>query len=262
MAPQELRLVFDEDADLYDHARPGYPDALFDDIVALAALDQESRVMEIGAGTGQATRPLAARGPAVVAVEPGASLAAVLRRNCTELPVTVVVADFEDVDLDGQRFEAVAAFTAWHWLTPGTRVTRAYEALRPGGSLITVTTEHVLGGTAEFFADVQRCYERWDPATPPGLQLLPEQEIPPGHDEVDTSELFRPAVRRRHHQDITYSTRGYLDLLHTYSGHRALAADQRTGLMGCIERLIDTKYQGAVTKRYVYELRVAQRAPG
>lgn len=259
--PGQLRLIFAEDADLYDRNRPGYPAALLDDLVDLAGLDRDSRVIEIGPGTGQATRPLAARGPAVVAVEPGPSLAAALERNCADLPVTVIVSDFEEVDLQGQLFDAVAAFTAWHWLTPGARLTQAHAALRPGGSLITVTTEHVLGGTADFFAEAQRCYVRWDPATPPGLRLPPAEQIAPALDEVDTSELFRPAVRHRHFQDITYSTRGYLDLLHTYSGHRALAADRRAGLMQCLELLIDTDYQGTVTKRYMYELRVARRAP-
>lgn len=258
----QLRAIFDEDADLYDRARPGYPDELVEDLVDLAALGRGSRVLEIGPGTGQATVALAGRGCSVVGVELGSSLAATLRRRAAGLPVEVVVGAFEDYRLPVEPFDAVAAFTAWHWVAPGARLAHAHDALRPGGWLATVTTEHVRGGTAQFFADAQRCYERWDPATPPGLDLLPADEIPPALDEVDTSELFEPALRRRYHQDITYSTRGYLDLLHTYSGHRGLTPDRRTGLMTCLGHLIDTEYRGVVTKRYLYELRVAQRRAG
>ena len=262
MADEKLREIFDEDAELYDRARPGYPEELLDDLGELAGLGPGSRVLEIGPGTGQATLALAARGCSVLAVELGASLAATLRRRAAGLPVEVAVGSFEDHPLPPEPVDAVAAFTAWHWLTAGLRVTRAHAALRPGGSLVTVTTEHVLGGTASFFADAQRCYERWDPATEPGLRLQPSEELAPMLDEADTSELFAPAVRRRHHQDVTYSTQGYLDVLTTYSGHRALTPERRSGLLDCIGQLIDTRYGGSVTKRYLYELRVAQQLPG
>lgn len=255
----DLRAVFDEDADLYDRARPGYPDKLLDDLTDLSALGPGSSVLEIGGGTGQATVPLAARGLSVVVVELGPSLAARLRDRAAGLPVQVVTSAFEDYRPAPQPVDAVAAFTAWHWLTPDVRTQKAYAALRPGGSLVTVTTSHVLGGTVGFFADVQGCYERWDPATPPGLRLEPAEEIPPALDEVDRSDLFEPAVRRRYQQEISYSTRGYLDVLGTYSGHRALAPGRRSGLMECIGRLIETSYGGTITKRYLYELRVARR---
>lgn len=51
-----LRDTFDEAADLYDRARPRYPQALVDDLVRAAGLGPGSRVLEIGPGTGQLTR--------------------------------------------------------------------------------------------------------------------------------------------------------------------------------------------------------------
>src|SRR5690348_11321955 len=72
-----LRSIFDEAAELYDRARPGYPTALFDDLAGLADLGPGRRVLEIGCGTGQASVPLAARGCALVCVELGPGMAAV-----------------------------------------------------------------------------------------------------------------------------------------------------------------------------------------
>ncbi|HEY2332172.1 MAG TPA: hypothetical protein VGH94_09625, partial [Acidimicrobiales bacterium] len=63
--------VFDEVPDLYDRVRPAYPDALFDDLVAITGLDDRSSLLEVGCGTGQATRSLATLGCSVTAVEPG-----------------------------------------------------------------------------------------------------------------------------------------------------------------------------------------------
>lgn len=45
----------------------------------------------------------------------------------------------------------------------------------------------------------------------------------------------------------------------TYSGHRALRPDARTGLFDCITHLVNARFGGRVTKRYLTELRVARR---
>ena len=46
-------------------------------------------------------------------------------------------------------------------------------------------------------------------------------------------------------------------MLLTYSGHRDLSPEDQAGLLGCIARLIDTRYGSQITKRYLTELRVA-----
>ncbi len=240
---------------------PVTPDELFADLAELADLGPRARVVEIGPGTGQATVALVGLGLHVVAVELGAALAAVLERKLAAAPVEVVVSTFEDWRLPPEPFDAITAFTAWHWLDPALRTQKAAAALRPGGALGTVTTTHVLGGTAEFFVRVQDCYRRWDPATPPDLRLPAADVVPPTVDEVDHSDLFLPAVRRRYQRDIAYSTRGYLDLLGTYSGHRTMAPERRDGLFDCIGQLVDAEYGGTITKSYLYELRLARRAP-
>jgi SAM-dependent methyltransferase len=220
---ERLRSTFDQVADLYDRARPGYPAALFDDLAELAGIGPGARVLEIGPGTGQATIPLAERGCQVVAVELGAGLAAVARRNLARFPeVDVVTAAFEDWPLPAEPFDLVLAATAFHWVDPAVRVDKAADALRPGGALATVATHHVAGGDEAFFAAAQACYERWDPDTPPGgAALEPAADIPSSSDELDRSRRFGPARFRRHEWEQSYTTTGYVDVLLTYSGHRA-----------------------------------------
>jgi hypothetical protein len=107
---------------------------------------------------------------------------------------------------------------------------------------------------------VQKCYERWDPATPPGMELPAAAEVPPDRDEVETSGLFDPPRFRRYEWEQTYSTTAYLDLLRSYSGHRHLEKTRRDGLLACVAGLIDKHHDGQVTKRYLNELRVARRS--
>ena len=259
MSTDELRRTFGEDPNLYDRARPGYPAALFAGLAELADIGPASRVAEIGPGTGQATTALLAHGAHVVAVELASSLARALESKLGRASLEVVVSAFEDWQLPPDPFDTVASFTSWHWLDPATRTPKATAALRPGGALVTVTTNHVLGGTDEFFADVQHCYGKWTAFANATQRLRAADDVPDAVDEVDGSEMFWPAARRRYQQDITYSAGQYLDVLATYSGHRALAAENLQGLLTSISELIDRTYGGTITKRYLYELRVAQR---
>jgi SAM-dependent methyltransferase len=259
MPDQTLRAIFDEDAQLYHLARPSYPPELFRRLGELAEIGPGARVAEIGPGTGQATAVLAAQGAQVVAVELGTKLAGVLKRELANAGVEVVVSAFEQWAVPPEPFDTVTAFTSWHWLDATVRTPKTAAALRPGGALATVTTSHVLGGTEAFFIDVQACYQRWDPTTPPDLRLSPAEAVPAAIDEADTSELFWPAVRHRYQQEVPYTTSSYLQLLGTYSGHLALTEQRRQGLFACIAQLIDHEYGGTIVKRYLYELRVAHR---
>ncbi|MFF0791644.1 hypothetical protein [Streptomyces spiralis] len=51
-----LGRLFDEVPELYDRVRPGYPDELFADLAGVTGLDETSSVLEVGCGTGHATR--------------------------------------------------------------------------------------------------------------------------------------------------------------------------------------------------------------
>jgi SAM-dependent methyltransferase len=254
-----LRRTFNEDAERYDRARPRYPAQMFDDLAAAAA-PPGARVLEIGCGTGQATVALAERGYRIVAVELGPEMATVARRNLARFnSVEVVTAAFEDWPLPDEPFDVVFSATAFHWIDPAVRLSKSAAALRPDGLLATVMTEHIAGGSKEFFVAAQDCYERFDPATPPGLRQQPASDIPEDDRELASSGRFGPAKFHRYEWDASYTTAQYLDLLMTYSGHRALPAAQRSGLLNCIAGLIDDHHNGRVVKRYLTELRIAQR---
>ncbi|MER7837490.1 class I SAM-dependent methyltransferase [Streptomyces sp. NPDC096040] len=256
----ELRDTFDQDAERYQRARPRYPPSLIEELSRVTGAAPGVRVLEVAPGTGQLTVDLAGSGCAITAVELGPSLAAVALRHLAAFPaVDVVTADFERWELPPEPFDAVVCATAFHWIDPAVRVPKAARALRPGGLLAVVTTHHVAGGTEDFFADVQKCYERWDPATPPGLRLTPESDIATDTAEFIVSPHFTDVTVHGHAQEITYPTDAYLDVLLTYSNHRALPEPARTGLLAGVRELVESRYGGVVTKRYWHELITAVR---
>jgi SAM-dependent methyltransferase len=257
-----LRETFGQVPELYDRARPVYPAAVFADIAGLAGLREGARVLEIGCGTGQATLPLARRRYELTCLELSPALAALARAKLAAFPrVEIVETTFEDWRPPRDRFDAVVAFTAFHWLDPDIRFAKTAEVLRRGGKLAVVDTQHVaVPGGDSFWADVQADYDAVVPSEenrPPG----PPEDIPDFATEIEASGLFDPFAARRYVWDVTYTADEYIDVLDTYSGHRSMEEPKRQRLYELIRRRIASRPDGTVTKTYLTTLNLASRRP-
>jgi SAM-dependent methyltransferase len=118
---------FDTVADEYDAARPSYPPGVFD---ALGALDG-LLVLDVGAGTGIATRQLLARGASVVAIDPGKSV--LVRAAARTAGLSAVAADGAVLPVRAGVADLICFAQAWHWLDRSVRVGEAHRILRAGG---------------------------------------------------------------------------------------------------------------------------------
>ncbi|MDH2426686.1 class I SAM-dependent methyltransferase [Sphaerisporangium sp. TRM90804] len=124
---RQIAESFGVDAARYDRARPRYPDALVERIIAASGPD----VLNVGCGTGIEARQFQAAGCRVLGVEPDGRMAEFARRT----GVDVEVSTFEAWDPGGRTFDAVIAGTAWHWVDAVAGAAKAARALRPGGLL-------------------------------------------------------------------------------------------------------------------------------
>jgi SAM-dependent methyltransferase len=136
MSDIERRFTFNQVAQLYDAARPAYPDALFDDCIQEAGLKSGDRMLEVGAGTGKATEGFARRGLAILAVEPGAQMIAAAKQALAAYPnIAFVESTFEKWTPEPRVFGLVAAAQAWHWVDPAIGFRKAHDVLRETGWL-------------------------------------------------------------------------------------------------------------------------------
>lgn len=128
MVGDDLGVVsFEPAVDEYDAGRPSYPAGVYDALEPLSGLC----VLDIGAGTGIATRELLARGASVIAIDPGRQM---LHRAMSHSPtLPAVVADGVALPLRAASIDLACFAQSWHWLEPRTRVQEIHRVLRPRG---------------------------------------------------------------------------------------------------------------------------------
>ena len=229
-------LSFGSVAEAYERFRPGYPARLFDIVMAYAGRPVRT-ALEIGAGTGKATRVLAQRAVAVTATDPDAAMLAELRRH-VPANVTTVQAAFEDLP-PGETYELVYAAAALHWTNPAGRWSRAAALLKPGGVF------------ASFGGPVRLA----DPAVEEAVRaarapFLDSDEIPspdgtpPEHDmqwpgtELLRSEWFTDVQQTVVERRLTMSARDYVGQLSTISTYLALPIREQEQVFGEILRVL------------------------
>ncbi len=271
----ERRLTFDGVAEIYDSVRPAYPPEAFADLFAFwraGAPGAPSRtesvglvpdVLEIGPGTGKATRSLLDAGSRVTAVEYGPRLAAYLREQLEGSPeLTVIDGAFEAVALPPSAFDVVFAATAFHWIDPAVRIDKSIEILRPEGVLGTLSTVQVRSevdrGFFERTRDIYRRYENLEVAgdEPPA----PEDVVPTEYSDFQQHSCIGATELRRYRWDQSYPSASYADLLRSFSNMQVMDADVREALIAELCTLIDVEFGGVVVRPLVIALALARRA--
>ncbi len=249
------RITFDGIAEVYDSARPSYPCELVDRMLGEAGLQQGAPVLEVGCGTGQMTRLLAGRGLNIHALELGPEMARLAMQRMADLNNVVVEnADFEQW-VPAMRFDAVVSATAFHWIDPVRSHDLVAQCLRPGGMLAVVSTEHVAGGTEQFFADFNTVMA--DMGLLSSGSALPQARDVVWNDYVfDCKEDFEAPRSWLFEWDEAYTADQYVALIRTYSDHRILPGPAALSLERATHALIVDRYNGSVAKRYCNELRL------
>ena len=253
-----LRAGFDADAEAYQRTRPVCPPQMFDDLIRLARLSPGDRVVEIGAGTGQATVPLAERGLAVTAVELGPALAAVARRRLAGFPdVDVVASAFEDWSPNHHDVDAVVAINCLHWIDPAVRYAKPAGLLKPRGAMVVGGCSWARPEDAEpFWAQVQEDYSAVGFA---GSPPPPPSQIEAWHFPAEASPYFEEIASLRYPFQLTYSADDYLAQLATQSGTYALGAATAERFLSLVRRRLEAAGWPSLTATFVGRLAVARR---
>jgi SAM-dependent methyltransferase len=255
-----LHATFDTVASLYDEVRPGYPDAIIDAIIERSGLPAESRILEIGCGTGQISRPFARRGYAILALELGPSLAALAAEHLRPYPqVRVVPVAFENWPIEQGAFDLVLSAQAFHWIDPAFGLARAAAVLKPAGAIALVwhldRSEHT-----DFYQATRPLYERFLPSDAQREHVDPlEQRAMRYHDALSQSDAFTQLTTFRHSWQRQYTGSQFLKLLQTFSNHQALPQPAKTQFFQGMEATL-ARFRNVVTCHYETLLLIAHKA--
>lgn len=256
---ERRRRSFENTAEVYDRYRPTYPTALFDDVREYASLNDADRILEVGCGTGRATKLLAEWGNPLLATDAAPAMAERTRDNLKAFDnVEVVAKRFEDMD---GTFGLVACAQVYHWLDPETRVQRFHDLVRPGGSAAIISNVQVTpDDNLPFWVRVNDVYREHTPEMAHKGDFRKPDDLPPH--PFDGSELFERLTTRTHFWEWTLSTDDYAGLLSTHSDKAALDEDTRRRLIDGISELVDREFDGHVTECYVSVAYLASRPAG
>lgn len=232
-------LSFGSVAEDYERFRPGYSDDLVRLIIARAS-GTVRRAIEIGAGTGKATRVFARAGIEVTATEPDPSMLAVLERECAGLPVHAELKAYEDVRPDGEPYDLLYAAAALHWTRPEGRWERAAALVRSGGVVAS------FGGPIDI-ADPDLAAAELDAVTP----YLPTHHIDPPSagaagldwpgDELLADDHFTDVRQQVVPRRMIMERANYLRHLNTISAYRMLPEADRTAIFARLAELLPVR---------------------
>ncbi|MCC5580781.1 class I SAM-dependent methyltransferase [Microtetraspora sp. AC03309] len=247
---------FGVDAQRYDQARPGYPDAL---VTRIVTGSPGPDVLDVGCGTGIAARQFQAAGCTVLGVEPDARMADFARAR----GLRVEVAAFEAWQPAGRTFDAVVAAQSWHWVDPVTGAAKAARVLRPGGRL--AIFGHVYEPPAEVAEPFAAAYRRAAPDSPLNGQPArrPVAFYQAGYakfaDKIRETEQFNDPEQWRFDWEQSYTRDEWLALLPTTGGLTQLRPDQLAEILDAVGGAVDS-LGGRFTMSYTTLAATAVRA--
>jgi ubiquinone/menaquinone biosynthesis C-methylase UbiE len=253
----EQRFTFDPIASVYRTARPDYPETLTEDVVSFADLKPNDKILEVGCGTGQATKSFAKRGFRILATDPGSEMLRGARESLASFGnVEFLETTFEAWPAGQEAFRLIIAAQSWHWVSAEVRFAKAAEALSPDGSLAVFGNVPV-GLPAPLLAQFKEIYLRqigkWGPA--PEAWYLPNGPFEAWFDE---SGLFGRVEHKSYPWKWRHTTSSYTNFLRTRSDHRMLESAKREEVISEIAKVI-ADHGGELTVDYETHLYIARR---
>jgi SAM-dependent methyltransferase len=211
--------IFSRVASTYDEVRPGYPAEMYETIATECEIGEESRILEIGSGTGVATGEMHEKwNPYITAVEPGINLyEKLMTRFGDNGKITLENTDFENY-VPTEKFDFVVAATAFHWVERKVRFIRSFEALKDDGALILFWNNYSRDDDP-IFDKIQDVYKNFYPIKTwsNDVRIIQRKSIEDRKIELKRTGLFTLS----HHEEFTtyhhFTAAKYVKLLKTFS---------------------------------------------
>jgi SAM-dependent methyltransferase len=227
---------FARSVEAYERARPEYPPEAIAWLARELDLRAGRTVVDLAAGSGKLTRPLAALGCEVIAIEPVAEMRAAIGPAARALEGTA-----EAIPLPDDSADAVTVGQAFHWFDGPAALAEIERVLRPGGALALAWNRRPVESSTLWAAISEL--------------IAPYRDDAPSHGSGAWREAFagRELAERRFEFSQRLDADGLADRVGSISFIAALDDAQRARLLERVRALAD---DGPVDVPYVCELHV------
>ena len=131
------RMIFDNVSESYVAGRPGYPREMHleisDKIFGVESASRAKSILEVGAGSGQATSGLEEWTKHLVCVEPGENFISLLRKKFKNYQNVELVKSTYESFVSKDKFDLIFSGCALHWVPKDIAISRSVGLLRSGG---------------------------------------------------------------------------------------------------------------------------------
>ncbi|CAN5800007.1 hypothetical protein BH20ACT14_BH20ACT14_19320 [soil metagenome] len=257
----EGRRVFCLDPAAYDSARPGHPPRVYEILVERCALQAGATVLEVGPGTGQATRRLVLLGAdPLVALEPNPALAAYLD-DSLGARVDIWVVALEEAELPAAHFDVAVAASSFHWVEEEVGLEKLFDAVRPGGWVALWWTLFGEPGKPDaFIKTTSPLLDNLRASPTRGAEGRPAHAL---DTEVRLGALGTAGFEDANHEilrwNASWDTQGIRALYGTFSPIARLDETRKTEILDGVAEIAERDFGGRVSRTLVTSLYTAHR---
>lgn len=253
---QEFERTFENAALIYDNIRPNYPNELFSDICSYCSLSGNSKVLEIGMGSGKATKPFLDTKCELVGIEPGTDLANIaVERFKHYSNFSAQLKTLQEYECEPDTFDLIFSATAFHWVPEEYGYIKVHKLLKPGG-VFARFAYHALRDTTHpgLAEDIQKQYAKYMERSGTKTEFS-------SIDAEKTAKIalkygFTNASHKVYCNTKNFTASEYMLLLETYPDHMKLDDKPRAQLFEGIYSAINN-HGGIITINYLVDLELA-----
>ncbi len=197
----------------------------------------------------------------MVCREPSQDAYQLARLNCAPYPdVEITNTTFEEWELEAERFNAVLAATAWHWVPPESGYPKAAAALQENGSLI-LLWNMTPQPPYEVYQALNEVYQTHAPSLGRYEDRETQEKILTGIGQnVIDSGQFKNLVSEQLPCEVTYSIDDYLTLLNTFSPYMMLDPQKRDSLFEGLREVLERRCGRSIQVSYLSAFHIAKKS--
>lgn len=221
----------------YEYGRPQYPEELYAAVNRFSGIGPASEILEVGAGTGQATGLFALHGHRLDLLEVSDQQVTFLQgKYGLQDNIKVTKSYFEDYEPDKQ-YDLIYSATAFHWIKCENGYPKAWRMLREGGTMAVFWNVffdlYHSGGIFDGLNELRKAYMP-NESLGDDLETIKDKRIR----QITVGGYFEMPEYIEFHWTDRYDAKRFTAWANTYSRVLVLGDKQRMEYLNAVEHYI------------------------